>query len=502
MRKNILFGGKAGQGPNILSDLVAKGLLKHGYYAFYSRDYQSIIRGGHNFNLVSLSDNPISSNHHGIDIMVALDENTEIVHAKELNKGCIVLKKGHGNMYYAGSIFKILGIDFSILDGLLKELKRKYEENIKEAKEGYDSTKESIDLPKLDDKKLTLMNGNQGIAHGAIASGLEYYYAYPMTPATGVLTDLAQEMKNPKNKHITIELENEIAIINAAIGSSIVGGKSMIGTSGGGFDLMTEGLSLTGIAEVPLVLYLSQRPGPATGVPTYSGQGDLKMALGAGHGEFTRIVIAPGSPKESIDLTNQAFYLSQKYRVPAIVLGDKDLAESKYSFTNNPKLLDAKKSITKLMRFNSYEKDVEGSATDIPEEIISEIDRRMKKEKEMKKEIEKMETYKVHGKKDSKNLVVSWGSPKGAIHDAIKHGKLDVKFLQIIYLEPFSSKIKQELEKAKNIILVENSVTGYLAEVIAQHTQIVIPDKNKILKYDGRPFTSTEIETEVKKRLK
>jgi len=501
MKKNILIGGKAGQGPNILSELVAKGLLAKGYYVFYYRDYQSLIRGGHNFNVVSFSDKPISSNSSSLDIFVALDENTEKIHASELNKNTIILKDSKENMFYAGTLFKALGIDFNVLEQELKNLKN-FEKNIEQAKLGYEQEKQSLNLKTLEPKKLSFMNGSQAVSEGAIKSGLDLYYAYPMTPATGVLMDLAQEMKNPKNKHLTIELENEIAVINAAIGSAIVGKKAMLGTSGGGFDLMTEALSLTGIAEIPLVLYLAQRPGPATGVATYTGQGDLNMALHAGHGEFSRLVVAPGTPKECIELTSEAFYFAHKYRIPAIILSDKHVAESKYSSEGESKITESKILVKGNERFNSYEKDSEGSATEDSELIIKNIDARKAKAKEFNKEIEKFTTHKIHGKKDSKNLIVSWGSTKGAIHDAIEHSDLNAKFLQILYMEPFSKKIQAELEKADNIIVVENNATSPLSDLIRQETGVLISDKNKILKYDGRPFTSTEIENKLKGLLK
>jgi len=496
MRYNILIGGQAGQGPNILSDLIARGLIYKGYHVFYSRDYQSLIRGGHNFNLLSFSDKPISSNHKGIDVLIALDKNTLTLHKSELNKKHIILADNKPNMHHAGAIFKILNIDFKELDKLLKELKR-YEENIENAKQGYHNEKRVLDIPNLKNKNSFFMNGSQAIAQGAIQSGLDLYYAYPMTPATGVLTELAQAMKNKKNKHKTIQLENEIAVINAAIGSSLVGAKSMIGTSGGGFDLMTEALSLTGIAGIPLVIYLAQRPGPGTGVPTYTAQGDFKDSLYAGHGEFNRLVLAPGDPKQAVELTSQAFYFSQKYRIPTIILGDKHLAESKYCSQTNPIIIESKKSITKLERFNSYEKNQEGSATDNPLIVNKNIKNRLKQKQAIRAEAKKFEQYKLYGKNNSKNIIISWGSTKGAIIDALPN--LDAKFLQILYLKPFPD-ITNEI-KSKNIIIIENNSTSPLSDLIEQKTLIKINPKNKILKYDSRPFTSDDIVKEVKKRI-
>jgi 2-oxoglutarate ferredoxin oxidoreductase subunit alpha len=494
MRLNILFGGAAGQGPNFLTHLLGSAFVKIGYYVFYSRDYQSLIRGGHNFNVLTFSEEPVYSNDNKIEILVCLDENTENIHKKNLKKNGIILKGHTENVYYAGALFKILGLEFKILDELLKQEKR-YKENIKFANEGYTNIKETIQLSKVLSKKNYFMNGNQGISEGAIKSGLDIYYAYPMTPATPVLGELAE--KQIEKNILVLELENEIAVINAAIGSAITGAKTMIGTSGGGFDLMTEALSLTGIAEVPMVIYLSQRPGPATGVATYTGQGDLNVARHAGHGEFSRIVLASGNPKEAQELTNQAFYFSQKYKIPSIIISDKHLAESFYTLTEIPKLISSKKS-TSLMRYNSYEKDKCGCATENPQIIKENIEKRLRKAEEIKKEAEKFNPFNLYGR-ESKNLIVGWGSTKGAIIDSIND--LNCKFLQVLYIEPFSKKIKKELE-GRNVILIENNSTAPLGDLISEKTGIFIEDKNKILRYDGRPFLADELKEEIKKRLK
>lgn len=505
-RYNILFGGPAGTGPNFLTNLLGDTLVKLGYYVFYSRDYQSLIRGGHNFNVLTFSEEPVYSNDSIIDILVCLDENTERIHSKNLVKGGIILKDHKENMYYAGRLFKLLGLDFKILDELLKKEDR-YKENIKFAKEGYDNEKVKFCKIRKLNKKNYFMNGSQGISEGAIKSGLDVYLAYPMTPATPVLGELAG--KQIKNNFIVLELENEIAIVNAGVGSAITGAKAMVGTSGGGFDLMAEGLSLTGIADVPLVFYLSQRPGPGTGVATYTAQGDLNIARHSGHGEFNRIVLAPGCPKECQELVNQCFYFSQKFKIPSIIISDKHLGESFYSISENPKIISVPKS-TELGRYNSYEKDSIGSATEDSEIIKRNVEARLKIEKEIEKEAKKFSRYEVYGnrleaspklrnsgRKNSKNVVVSWSSTKGAILDAIKD--LNCKFVQIKYIEPFPAEVEKELEN-KNLILVENNATGLLGDLIKEKTGIVI--KEKILRYDGRPFLRDELNEEIRRRLR
>ncbi|MFH1326942.1 MAG: 2-oxoacid:acceptor oxidoreductase family protein [archaeon] len=492
----LLFGGKAGQGPNILTHLLGKALVKRGYYAFYSRDYPSLIRGGHNFNVLTFSDEPISSNESKLDVIIALDENTEKIHSKNLKKESIVLKGHKENMYYAGTLFKLIGIDFKFLDNELKELKKRYGENVKIAKLGYNEEKRNLCNLHQRKNKFNFYSGSEGISKGAIKSGLDIYYAYPMTPATPVLRELAEIQE--KGNNLVLELENEIAVINAAIGSSITGAKSMVGTSGGGFALMTEALSMAGMAEIPLVAYLAQRPGPASGVPTYTSQGDLNMARHAGHGEFVKMVLAPGDPIECEELTNQAFYFSQKYKLPAIVISDKHLAESFYTLKETPKITKSQKLVT-LKKFNSYEHTPEGISTEDARLIEKNAIKRLKKSLDVEKEAKKFGQYKLHGKKNSKNLIVSWGSPKGAIIDAIKN--LDCGFLQILYIDPFPKEVLK-LFKEKNVLLVENNSTAQLAQIIREKTGFLIEDKNKILRFDARPFLHDELKNEIQKRLK
>ncbi|MCX6748900.1 MAG: hypothetical protein NT076_04820, partial [Candidatus Pacearchaeota archaeon] len=424
-----------------------------------------------------------------VDLLVALDENTVKIHSKSLAKNAIIMKGEHENMYFAGRLFKILCIDFKILEEQLKKLKN-FDENLKEARKGWADEKNKIKL-EFKNKSRKLENGSKGIALGSIESGLDVYYAYPMTPATPVMFELAPLQE--KNNFLVLELESEIAVMNAALGSAIAGAKAMIGTSGGGFDLMTEALSMAGMAEIPIVCYLASRPGPSTGVATYTGQGDLNLSLYSGHGEFSRIVLAPGTPDECRELTSQAFYFSQKFKIPALVLSDKHLAESFFSMESDGKTTKSEK-LTDLKRYNSYESNENGEATEDAEIISRNVERRLKKAKEIEKEAGKFEQYKVYGNKNSKNIVVSYGSTKGAILDALPEGW---KFIQILYLEPFPKKLESELKRASKLILVENSATGMLGDLIMQKTGIRI--EKKILRYDGRPFFADELRKEIER---
>jgi len=318
-----------------------------------------------------------------------------------------------------------------------------------------------------------------------------------------------------------VQLENEIAVANATIGASFAGGIAMCGSSGGGFDLMTEALSLAGIAEIPMVVYLAQRGGPSTGLPTYNAQSDLKMALSAGHGEFIRLVLAPGDSQEAFLMAQQVIYLTQKYRVLAIILGDKHLGEDHYtaesllkmnggtdldnSYKNykdykSYKLTETGVSPVALpgseviVRATSYEHDETGLT--IEDEIwpVRMNDKRLGKMKLIEEEVNKFEPVSVFGK--GKNLFIGWGSTKGAAVDSLE--KLpDWRYLQVSWLNPFPiEQVKAEIENADRIVLIEGNATGQLGELIAEKTGIKI--KDKILKYNGRVFTPKEIREKIK----
>ena len=217
------------------------------------------------------------------------------------------------------------------------------------------------------------------------------------------------------------------------------------------------------------------------------------------------VVIAPGTPDEAIEATNNCFYLSQEFRIPCILLGDKHLGEAKNMTNEDAKLLEFNKAIINPERFNSYESDKtrDNIATEDAKVTIKNFEARMKKHAEIEKECSKFERIKIYWNKNSKNLILGWGSTKGAILDALAEGKIDAKFVQVIFMEPFPAKeLKNEIKKAKKVVLVENNATGQLAGLIAEKTGFIIEDKNKILRYDGRPFFADELADEIRRRLK
>jgi len=502
MRLNILFGGKAGQGVNKTSDIVSNLLAKQGYYIFDYKDSPSLIRGGHNFNILSISDEELGSNESSIDVMVALDDKTISIHKAEMKKqGLLISAKGFEgigmnlNIALVGALIKTLGIKEGVL---LDEVTGLGKDAVSAAKKGYQSQKKMFDLPKLNNR-INVMDGSKAVATGAVNSKIGFYTFYPMTPSTKVANDLVVLQK--EKGHKVFQAESEIAVINTALGASFTGARVMIGTSGGGFDLMAEGLSFQGISEIPLVVYLASRSGPGTGMPTYTAQSDLDDALRAGHGEFPRVVIAPGDAIEAIENTNEAFYLSEKFNSLSIILSDKHLAESRFSFSSrlkSPIKIPERKNAGRVVKASSYEHDSFGNTVEDPNNCRINAEGRIKKYEKIKKECEKFEMIKTHGNLRSKNLIIGWGSTKHAIIDAIKG--LDFKFLQVIYMKPLSDEIRKEIEKADKVILVEGNVTGQLGRLIREKTGLKI--KNRILKYDGRPFLSDELKKQLRGMIK
>ena len=511
MRLNVAIGGKAGQGINKISEVVSDVLNSEGYFVFDYREYSSRIRGGHNFNLLSISDKPVRSCESIIDGIIAMDEDSIKIHKKNLKKEGFVIGPRdfldfgiNLNIALSGALIKILGIDKAILMCKIKECfgEKTNKEMMGAVEKGYDSQKSVYDLKNLNNlrkskRRISLLSGSDAVSIGAINSGIDAYFGYPMTPSTGVLHNLAA--KQEKEEFIVIQPENEIAVVNMALGASFSGATVMVGTSGGGFDLMAEALSFQGISQIPLVVYLASRVGPGTGIPTYTSQGDLDVALRSGHGEFPRVVIAPGDSKEAIEKTNEALYLSNKFNCLSIILSDKHLAESRFSFDEKINKTLAVKVQRKvpgekaIVRASGYECDKYRITTEDAGLTLKNANERLERYLEIKKECKKFGMIKIHGNKKSRNLVIGWGSTKGVICDAIE-GE-DFKFLQVLYLKPLSNEIKQEIEKAQRVILVENNVTGQLGRLLREKTGIKI-DK-RILKYNGRPFNSDELKKEL-----
>ena len=343
-----------------------------------------------------------------------------------------------------------------------------------------------------------------------------------MTPASPLLHYLAARQRD--KDILVVQSESELAAINMVDGACFTGVRAMTGTSGGGFCLMTEGLGLAGMSESHAVLMLAQRPGPSTGVPTYTSQGDLRFAIHASQGEFPRLVIAPGDVDECFYNTIESFNLAEKYQILAILITDKHLGEShkstrlfdtskvsinrgplfvgdeykeeaeykRYKITEDgvsPRVLPSTKGA--IVKYSSYEHDEFGVTTEDAELITLMNDKRFRKLEFLNKELENMETVKIHGDKDADLTIIGWGSTKGAILEAmkiLKEEQVKINYLQVIYLSPFpKEKVEKVLAPAKKTVAVENNKTAQLVSLINENNFRDVD--HKILKYDGRPFT-------------
>jgi len=549
---SVLIGGKAGDGINQSGLLIARLLGQIGYYIYMYFDYPSLIRGGHNFSIIRASQNKIGVHKEKIDFLLALNSETIDLHKNRLGDNSLIIYDSDSidleslpesiencgiplkkiikqekaspvmrNSSLLGTFSKSIGVKWEITEKVFKKnILKEVDLNLKLAHRGYNESKELIKIEPIQRKVLPILSGNESIGLGLINAGLKTYIAYPMTPSSTLLHFLAQ-LSNGFNLKV-IHPENEIAVILMALGFSYAGERVAIGTSGGGFCLMTEGLSLSGMAELPVVIVIAQRPGPSTGVPTYTAQGDLNFALNAGHGEFIRLVVAPGDTEQAYFWSSFALNISWKYQIPSIILTDKTLSEGTYSFDINsieeiknlkPLLWDKKGSYKRylntenglsplayvpdkkaIIKANSYEHDEYGLTTEEPQRIRMMSEKRMRKEKYLNQEIQNYEPIKVFGDKNSSTILLCWGSNKGVCSELGE--KFGLKVVQPVVLSPFPlSQFQEKLKGAKKIISVENNVTGQLSKIISGYGFKI---DREILKHNGRPFSLEELESRLK----
>jgi len=550
------IGGEAGYGIMSAGEIFGKACSKAGLYAFATNDYPSLIRGGSNTFSVRVNEKTIAAYLSKSDLLVALNQETIQLYKKELTEKSGIIyddslqlnsddfkntnlfpvplnkfAQEHGeaavmrNTVALGASFGLLKLDFKFLEEVIKEIfsqkPQVIEPNLNAARAGYDFLKDKefhFKLEPKESKKHLFLSGNHALALGAIKAGLKFAPIYPITPINPLLAYLAQKSKD---YNFVIETpEDEISGILQAIGGSHAGVRTMVATSGAGFSLMTESLSLAGITEIPLVILYGQRAGPATGMPTKTEQSDLLFINHAAHGEFPRIIVAPGDIQECYHETLRAFQLAEKYQLPVFVLTDKYLNESiqttqlksdvqikKESFASEIKEDFKRYAFTKtgisprsipgqengLFDANSDEHDEYGYSSADPENRIKMVKKRFQKLETLKPELPQPVLY---GDPKARTTIISWGSTKGAILEAMEKFQ-GVNFLQIQYLVPFPD-ITQLIQN-KKIIVIENNKTGQLAELIKQHA-LVKPDF-KINKYDGFQFTADEIEEGLKKCL-
>jgi len=565
----VKIGGEAGFGIQTCGLFIGKIAARSGYHAFEYSEYPSLIRGGHNVIEVRISDDKVYSQEKKTDVLICLNEETFKLHQDEIKEGGAVIfdqdkvdireaKTANKNISYLrlpfakilkdaslslvmmnnialGALMHILGADFEVLKGLISEnFARKGEEvinkNIQAANLGYTYAKKNyplgykIKIPKKPETPEKLyISGNEMVGLAAIASGCKLYCAYPMTPASTLLHYLAS--KSEESGMVVKHAEDEISVINMAIGASWAGVRAMVGTSGGGFALMVEGVSLAGITETPIVILMGQRPGPATGMPTWTEQGDLLFILHAGHGEFPKIVLAPGDMEEAFKLTLEAFNLADIYQTPVFLLTDKYILEGHQSIEeskikseklkiNRGKLLTQEELIkiadykryqdtddgvspraipgmkNSLHQANSYEHLEDGHTTEDARQRCLQVEKRNRKVKTFLAKDAKLPTF--YGKKEAPITVISWGSMKAPILQAMKSGGEKFNYLHFSYLFPLPEKeLTKLIHSLKSILLVENNSTAQLGQLLRMVTGVEI--ENKLLKYSGRPIYPEEV---------
>ncbi|NGX48893.1 MAG: 2-oxoglutarate oxidoreductase subunit KorA [Candidatus Anoxychlamydiales bacterium] len=546
---SILIGGEAGFGIDSSAIIIAKILNQFGFNIYIYREYPSLIRGGHTFAIIRAAHEKIAAHRDRVDFILALnqdcidldkrfikDETTIIYDSGTVKTDGIAINLSEiikeekataimKNSILIGALCSVLGIDENIIkDVFKKHLSKYWESNLKVALRGYNSVETISKIEKASDSKRPILTGNDAISLGLVHAGLDSYLAYPMTPTSGILHFLAKIEKQLNLK--VIHPESETSAVMMALGLSSAGSKVAIGTSGGGFCLMTEGLSFAAMAELPVVFILGQRPGPSTGLPTYSTQTELNFALHSGHGEFLRFITAPGDAEEAYYWSGVSLNIAWKYQIPSILLTDKTLSEGMYSFDkkvlkdlkeeNGPfwdkkgsykRFLNTENGISPLafygeknatIKINSYEHDEYGITIEDSDTTMMMQNKRLGREKFLLKELENYETVKTYGDEKSSTAILCWGSNKGVCVEVAK--TLGLKVIQPIVLSPFpQEEFKKATQNIKNLISVENNATGQLSNLIKLHGFGV---NSRILKYDGRPFIVEELINKVKKVLK
>lgn len=571
-----VIGGEAGYGIMTAGNNFAKAMVLGGLNIYTHTEYPSLIRGGHNTFAVRVEGQEVNSPIGLFNLVVALDKKTvEEFKDRLMEKGGIIydsdkvrleqselsefsdiklfpvpmtaiVNETEGairvmrNSVALGASMALLDYDFELLAEAIRGTysKRKknsqiLDANVEIAKKGYDYVKENfkedinVNIEKQEKSKKMILTGNHSISLGALKAGCKFVSSYPMTPATSIMEYYAS--KEESMDVVMEQADTEIEAINLALGASYGGVRAMTATSGGGLALMSETTSLIGMAEQPLVIVDAQRPGPSTGLPTRQGQEDLKFVLNIGHGEFPRIVIAPGDVEECFYETFNAFNLADKYQLPVFILTDKYQASSLVSMPKfdtshlkidrgqmltdkeaenaedykrfkitetgvSPRSIPGQKAI---YRSSSDEHDEYGNITEDPDNRNEMHEKRMRK---LGSTLNEIPLPKLYGPEKADITIVAWGSTKGSILDAIKYLEAEgitANLLHFVYINPFHTPyVKKMLEEAKVVVDVEENQTGQLAAVIKEHTGFTIP--HKVLKYDGRTTYPSDIYDRIK----
>jgi len=544
---NIVIGGEAGQGLVTIGQVLTKSLIRSGYFVVVTQQYQSRIRGGHNTFAVRVSTEDIAAPQESIDLLVAMDQDTVSIHRDELSEHARVLvdqswnlscercvavplktlsTKRYENTAALGVLASILGLEEEVIFQGIKELiGAKHADELDANREVLSKASQfgaGLKLPQLrlaatrsDTQRMTI-NGNEAIAMGALSAGVKFCSFYPMTPATTIVLNIISRAK--QMGVVAEQAEDEIAAINMALGASYVGAPAFVATSGGGFALMTEGVSLAGITETPIVIAVAQRPGPATGLPTMTEQGDLEFVLHGGHGDFPKAIFSPGSVEECFWLTRKAFEIAERYQSPVFILTDQFLADSyraveppdvsglqpvrpgaalddvslpyrRFALTEDgvsPRLLPG--ATEHLVLVDSDEHTQEGRITEDHTIRTQMVLKRMKK---MQGIISEVVEPSFQGDEDAETILVCWGSTCGSVQEALERLRQEgvkaamLHFPQVWPLVP--DKFLERLNRAKRVVCIEGNATGQFARLVCRETGFAI--RESLLRFDGLPIT-------------
>ncbi len=553
----IVISGEAGQGLQTMEKLLSRMAKLNGFHVFTASEFMSRIRGGNNSSLIRISSNRVNAAVSRIDIFIPLGPDAVARFAGRITKETIIyadlanvgpelrssgflvretpyseISKECGggkclNVVITGFVCGLLGMSEDILLAEVRRRLGKLDEesimsNIAAAKKGFAAGGKEraqgnlrISLKPSDAvKNELLMDGTSAIGIGALAGGCNFMASYPMSPSSNLLVFMAE--KASEFELAVEQAEDEIGAINMACGSWYAGGRAMVTTSGGGFSLMTEGLSLAGCTETPLVIHLAQRPGPATGLPTRTEQGDLNLALYAGHGDFPRILYAPGDFQEAADLACRAFTMADKYQVPVFLLTDQYFLDSTYNVESiDRKALTAERHIVKtgtdykryrlmadgisprgipgwgegVVRLDSDEHTEDGFITEDFAVRKSMVEKRLRKLDGLGDD---GIPPRLIGGPDYKVLIVGWGSTYAIVREALRvSGAAGISFLHFSQVYPLPPQTADYLSKAEKLIMVENNATGQFGKLIEVETGFRFVEW--ILKYEGQQFSVEEI---------
>ena len=516
--------GPAGSGIKSSGLLLSNLLLKHGYYLRDYSEYPSLVRGGHNTYQVTFSQKEIFAPHSHIDVFFSLFPGHWQAHNSEFSSTTLVfgddtthplplkaLSSQLGSPLSANTICLgvaafLLSLDTKICASEIKAVYGNKSVNLKAFSVGYEYARQHYSDLKIisvpffrKTPSRELYDGNEAFGWGFIQAKGNFYAAYPMTPASGTLHFLAQKQSSSLT---VVHPEDEIAAASLAAGAAFAGARSATGTSGGGFALMTETVSFCGAANLGVVFYLVSRPGPATGLPTWTGQGDLLFAVHSGHGEFNKIVLSPGDQQESFEIAGQALNLAAKFNLPVIVVSDKFTAESAASLPDlsrqKLKVVNSLKPLPgtpgKEYLANSYEHSPDGFSTEDSTIINKSVKSRLQLQKKIVPFLPKPNFF---GSSQARKLIISWGSPKSTILEALRLLSDDsFAFLQIKSLWPINPELQILIKPFSEIYVVENNATAQLTTLLK--SQFDFHPTKTILKYDGRPFFPEELINEFK----